>query len=249
MNNKGLNKISYELSVRDALELYYSVPKISTLVDIDILCLIDRHLVVNLEQFISEDHHLTDYAIKHPDECCIGVIRENEIKTRISKESVAVLDMMIDSAVFSEKSVPVPDNQSKEDKKREAGNLLNEKKRLRDEIAKLPGDFGGSLKKLMKNHSYTIEKLAEDTGLSESTIKLYRGKPMATYNKKNVIAMGIAMHLHPWYTEELLKKARLELSNVEPDPTLKLLYTYCYKAESLWECNEIIGEEIFKRTN
>ncbi len=185
MNYNENNIISYELSVQDALELYSSIPQVSKLVDMDILCLIDHHLVVNLEQFISEDRrHLTYYAIKHLDECCIGVIRENGETSRVSKESIAVLDMMIDSTVFSEKSAPAPDNQSEEEKKKEAINLLNEKKRLRDEIAKLPADFGGSLKSLMNNHSYTIEKLAEDTGLSESTIKSYRGKPMATYSKK-----------------------------------------------------------------
>lgn len=245
---EGKEEISYELSKQEAVEVYSIVPQIASLIDMDVLCLADNRLVVNLKEFISEKHHLTYYAKQHPDECCIGFIRE-KAGPRVSKQSVAVLDMMIDSAVFSEKSVPGPDNQSKEEKKSEAGKLLNEKKRLRDEISNLPGDFGGSLKKLMKNHGYTIEKLAEDTGLSESTIKSYRGKPMATYNKKNIVAMGIAMHLHPWYTEELLRKARLELSNVEPDPTLKLLYTYYYKAESLWECNEIIGEEIFKRAS
>lgn len=242
-------QIIYELSSKEAVELYDAVPQIAALVDIDILCLADSHLVVNMEQFVSDRHHLTDYARTHPDECCIGIIRESEDFSKISEESVAVLDMMIDAAAFSEKAIPQPDNQSREDKKREAGALLKEKKRLNNEIAKFPADLGGTLKILMKNHGYTIEKLAEDTGLSESTIKSYRGKPMATYSKKNIVAMGIAMHLHPWYTEELLRKARLELSNVEPDPTLKLLYTFCYKAESLWECNEIVGEEIFKRAS
>lgn len=241
-------EISYELSKEEALELYLTVPQIASLVDMDILCLADSHLAVNLEEFVLGKYHLTSYAREHYDECCIGFIRE-EAGPRLSERSVAVLDMMIDSAAFSEKSAPEPDNQSREDKKREARVLLKEKKRLNNEIAKFPADVGGTLKKLMKDHGYTIEKLAEDTGLSESTIKSYRGKPMATYNKKNIVAMGIAMHLHPWYTEELLKKARLELSNVEPDPTLKLLYTYYYKVESLWECNEIIGEEIFKRAS
>ena len=239
-------EISYVLSKQEAVELYSIVPQIAELVDMDVLCLADGCLAVNLEEFVCGKYHLTSYAKMHLDECCIGFIREKN-GPQVSDQSIAVLDMMIDSSMFSEKTGLSPNNQSKEEKKKEVEKLLNEKKRLRDEIAKLPGDFGETLKRLMKNHGYTIEKLAEDTGLSESTIKSYRGKPMATYNKKNIVAMSIAMHLHPWYTEELLRKARLELSNVEPDPTLKLLYTYCYKADSLWECNEIIGEEIFKR--
>ncbi len=248
MISEGNKEISYDLSKLEAVELYSIVPQIAKLIDMEVLCLADGRLVVNLEEFVSGEYHLTCYAKSNPDECCIGFVR-GETGPQVSEQSEAVLDMMIDSALFSEKSEQAPDNQSKEEKKKETEKLLKEKKRLSDEISKLPGDFGNSLKLLMNNHGYTIEKLAEDTGLSESTIKAYRGKPMATYSKKNIVAMGIAMHLHPWYTEELLRKARLELSNVEPDPTLKMLYTYYYKAESLWECNEIVGEEFFKRVS
>ena len=247
MQRKDEGQISYQLSVKEAFELYDAVPQIAKLIDMNVLCLADNHLTVNMNQFVIDRYHLTEYARIHPDECCVGVIRESGVSSKISESSVAVLDMMIDAALFSEKAEPPKDNQSQADKKKESGLLLKEKKRLNAESANWPADLGGTLKKIMKDRHYTVEKLAEDTGLSEGTIKAYRGKPKADYSKKNIVAMAIAMHLHPWYTEELLRKANLVMTNVEPDPTYRLLYTFYYKAESLWECNDIVGEEIFKR--
>ena len=248
MGYRESEKISYELSKQEALELYSSLPVVGKLVDIDVLCLADYHLVVNLEQFVSPKRRLTAYAKMHPDECCIGVIRRSDSKALVSEKSRAVLDMMIDASSFMENAELKPDNQSKEEKNEESAKLIAEKKRLAEEISKLPPDLGGSIKKLMKDRNYTIEKLSEDSGLSEGTIKTYRGKPLSDYKKKNIVAISIAMHLHPWITEELLRKARLEMSSVEPDLSYCLLYTYYYKA-TLWECNDIIGKELFKRAS
>ena len=67
-------KVIYELNEDEVLELYYSEPRLAALMNLDVICLIDRHLVVNLRQFITpKTRHLTAYAKKNLPACCVGI--------------------------------------------------------------------------------------------------------------------------------------------------------------------------------
>lgn len=46
-------EIRYELSDNEVLELYYTEPRLAALIEMDVIKLIDHHLVVNLKEFIT----------------------------------------------------------------------------------------------------------------------------------------------------------------------------------------------------
>lgn len=43
------SKIKYELNESEVLDLYYSEPRLAALMDLDVIRLVDRHLVVSQE--------------------------------------------------------------------------------------------------------------------------------------------------------------------------------------------------------
>ena len=64
--------IKYELTDDEFLQLYYSEPRLAMLMDMDVIRLIDRHLVVNLKAFITpKTQHLTAAAKRNLPACCI----------------------------------------------------------------------------------------------------------------------------------------------------------------------------------
>ena len=51
--NLDYGPVKYELNENEVLELYYAEPRLAALMEMDIIRLIDRHLVVNLREFIT----------------------------------------------------------------------------------------------------------------------------------------------------------------------------------------------------
>lgn len=76
-------KVIYEFNEAEVLNLYYLEPRLATLLNLDIICLIDCHLVVNLRQFITPKmRHLTTFAKKNLSACCMGIQYTYEKKDR-----------------------------------------------------------------------------------------------------------------------------------------------------------------------
>ena len=79
-------------------------------------------------------------------------------------------------------------------------------------IQEMPSDFPGALAYVMKLSHVTIEKLAEYSHVSETTIKRYRNKKSEShYSLEIVIALCIGMHLPPWLSIELLERIGIAL--------------------------------------
>ena len=63
-------EIRYELADSEVLELYYTEPRLAALIEMDVIRLIDRHLVVNLKEFITpKTHHLSAHAKRNKPAC------------------------------------------------------------------------------------------------------------------------------------------------------------------------------------
>ena len=61
--NPDYGPVKYELNENEVLDLYYAEPRLAALMEMDIIRLIDRHLVVNLREFITpKTQHLTQTA-------------------------------------------------------------------------------------------------------------------------------------------------------------------------------------------
>ncbi|MCR4657760.1 MAG: hypothetical protein K5770_16260 [Lachnospiraceae bacterium] len=72
--NPDSGPVKYELKESEVLELYYAESRLAALMEMDIIRLIDRHLVVNLNEFITpRARHLTAKAKRNLSSCCVGI--------------------------------------------------------------------------------------------------------------------------------------------------------------------------------
>ena len=240
------SSVKYEITEDEFLQLYYSDLRLAVLMDMDVIRLIDNHLVVNLRQFITpKTRHLTTFARKNLSACCIGVqttVEDHLLKQKQKKPTiVCTLDIVLNSSDFLENGIPEEGNQSAEEQKRESIKIGDEMNRIYGIINSLPSSFSGSLKALMKMKGFTEELLEEASGISLSTIKQYRQNEGKTKTLKTVSALCIGMGLHPWITECLVAKAGIIPKASDPDGAYRFLYTHHYK-DGIKECNIFLHE-------
>lgn len=238
---KGKNRllIKYRLSDREIIDVYYKEPRLAILLDLDVVKIIDNHLVVNLPKFITpKTKHLTKLAKRNLSWCCIGVQYEEEYTCdSVANTNIYCnLDILLQSSSFLERGNSEKGIQSYEEQKEESSKIFNEIERLNKIINEMPGSFSGSLKYIMEKKGYTEELLSEVSWISLSTIKQYRQKEEKEKTLKTVTALCIGLHLHPWITEELIRKAGIFPKATKQDGAYKFLYTTHYK-ESIEDCN------------
>lgn len=168
------SKIKYKLNESEVLDLYYSEPRLAALMDLDVIRLVDKHLVVNLKDFITpKTNHLTANAKRHLPACCVGVQYIGEEVEKSQQGSIScTLDILIQSAGFLESSAPVACEQSEAEQNKESSLINREIDRLNKIINELPGSFSGSLKSHMERKGYTEELLAQESWVSLKHYKL-----------------------------------------------------------------------------
>lgn len=239
MKNNSTNQsdatgeIKYRLSEQEALDLYYSEPRLAALIDLDVIRLVDHCLVVNLKAFVTaKTNHLTAVAKRNMASCCVGV---KYLPGRFSSTQ-STLDFLINSSAFLEAGKVPDDKQSPEDQANESGRIDNEIVRINRILNKLPGAFSESLKYHMERKGYTEELLASESWVSLSTIKQYRLNEGKRKTLKTVTQLCIGMHLHPWFTEDLIDKSGIRITHTDLDGAYRYLYTYFYKG-SITDCN------------
>ena len=232
-------EIRYELSDSEVLELYYTEPRLAALIEMDVIKLIDRHLVVNLKEFITpKTHHLSAHARRNKPACCVGIqyVSEGQHAGHGENAITCTLDIILQAAGFLEKGEVDTGTQSDAEQKKEASKIDAEIARLNGILSTLPGGFSESLKCHMKRKGYTEELLAQESWVSVSTIKQYRQKEEKEKTLKTVTALCIGMHLHPWLTEDLLRKAGIVPKATKLDGAYRFLYTAHYK-DKIEDCN------------
>ncbi len=234
----GRDKIKYRLNESEVLNLYYSEPRLAALMNLDVIRLIDCHLVVNLKDFITpKTNHLTAHAKRHIPDCCVGIQYTcNDAKQPHDRIINSTLDILIQSADFLESGAPDNGVQSAAEQNKESSLISREIDRLNKIIMDLPGSFSGSLKSHMERKGYTEELLADESWISLSTIKQYRQKEEKEKTLKTVTALCIGLHLHPWLTEDLLRKAGIVPKATQQDGAYRYLYTVLYKG-TIEDCN------------
>ncbi len=234
-------EIKYELSEDEVLELYYSEPRLAALLNLDVICLIDGHLVVNLPQFITpKTHHLSAFAKRNLPACCVGIQSIYEDRDGDNQKRLgSTLDLLIEASSFVESSAAVDGKQTDVEISKESDRIGNEIDRINGILNELPGSFSGSLKKHMERKGYTEELLSETSWTSLSTIKQYRQKEDKRKTLKTVTALCIGLHLHPWLTEDLIRKAGLTVTATKLDGAYRYIYTFLYR-DQIQDCNKYL---------
>lgn len=243
--SKCLNKVIYKLTEDEVLEVYYSEPRLAALMNLGAICLVDQHLVVNLKDFVTpKTRQLTKKAKRNLSVCCVGIRYDSEKKIGSNSERKisCTLDMLIQAAGFMENAAIADGGQSDKEISKESDKINLEIDRINGILNNLPGSFSGSLKKHMERKGYTEELLAETSWISLSTIKQYRQKEDKRKTLKTVTALCIGLHLHPWLTEDMIRKAGITVTATKLDGAYRYLYTFLYR-DSIEDCNKYLKSQ------
>ena len=200
---------------------------------------------------------LTDYALENIDECCLKFTRLYEINHSSGDYySQCYLCQNINASAFSEsKKVDTEDRQDKEEKAKELEKLRKEGEKVMSIYRNLPNSFAGTLDMHMKRlkaynaHTENYGKmtnveLSSRTGLSEDYIGQLR-KDGKGVRYETVCAICIALHLHPIFSEDLMRKAHTDYPDDDEGFFGRYLIQHQY-TNSLEECNKLLAEQGYR---
>ena len=145
---------------------------------------------------------LTAWANAHVDECCLrfcDIYEQDEITGyrlgRLNSDEEYNRHYMTFPGCVEE-------TQLTEQRKEEFGAYIRSLRAL---------DFSEMLVKLMTDANVTIEKMVEETGISDSTIKRLRKSQRESYSIDQIIGIIVCLHLPPMISYQLLDRAGIHL--------------------------------------
>ena len=104
-------------------------------------------------------------------------------------------------------------------------------RKMNEVLDNLPRSFPKALCYVMKLAHMTIERLAEVSQVSDSTISRYRRTgQVESYSEDKIVAMCVAMRLPPWLSRELIKAAGVGLSETPRQRTCMMILNCMYTA-------------------
>jgi DNA-binding Xre family transcriptional regulator len=104
-------------------------------------------------------------------------------------------------------------------------------------LRSLPSTFSESLVQHMSRKKYTVETLAERSLASAKTIQRMRNDESYTPKIGTIVAVCIALQLHPILSGDLIKKSGLSFKCIEKHIAYQFLLSTHFQ-NSIYECNK-----------
>ena len=180
-----------------------------------LVCINDPLYVINdSDELNYYGYILTDYATEHVDECCLKFKKQYNFDDSADDfYSLCYLCKHVDASTYTEsKTIVYEDNQDVLEQEKELKAIDDAGEEIMNILGNLPSSPQGTLdahiKRLKKEDGtkLTNEELQFRTGISERTIREYR-KLGSTMDRYYVYALCIGLHLHPLFSDDLIRKA------------------------------------------
>lgn len=189
---------------------------------------VDNCFVIRDSKFIYRDDagnlHLTHHAKAHMAECCLAFaarrinrgMQNGMLRYHVADETF-INGSAIDAEAFSKQTQAVMGI-----------------------MEKLPSSFADTLCAHMKRKKVTVEQLAERCMQDVRTISRYRNSPYPGISLSGVVALCIALKLHPILAEDLIHKAGYVLI-ASPEHGAYRMLILTMTNSSISECNEFLA--------
>lgn len=232
------NGQTYTIDHIDALREYLSNETFRAMLDSGDYVYAEGHFCRNEPRYIKVDgtgnRALSSYAREHMAECCLtfeviygkkgsrqgGVLQ----KGHIGKREVRYVGRGGESPVTEE------------------GETF--RRQIADEYrmaTMLQVSFNDMLVRLMSMKKVTIARLAEDTGLSDETIKNMRNDPNRHFSIESIVAICIALHLSPDISWQLIESSPAKFMSSEEMIAYRYVLHHCYQ-QKVGEVNRFLVE-------
>lgn len=210
---------------------------------------VDSHVCLNRPKYIERDSNgvpaLTEYARLHMDECCLAftlkVKHTNKYGEQFYKECVLYRD--VNSGLHFEAQFSTENNANV---MTQADVVTETYKEVTDLKNTLTNVFSDSLVKIMEWAEITVEELAEQSRLSTKTIQRLRTNNNYNIGIRSVVAICIAMHLHPILSQHLLDAAGITFRYVVEEQMMFHFFITGFYTHSIDECNAMLQAKGFK---
>lgn len=234
---------TFIINAHDALMAYGLSGDLRKMLDSGRYLYVDSMYCINDPKYVQTNElgkpELTEYAIKHADECClvfdVEVMRNPSYGAKKYTECVLYRDAAHGSLTelqFKKNA----QNQSVEERAQELAAVEETAALLRS----LPTTFSETLVVLMKHQGITVEDLAEAACLSPKTIQRLRNEENRRKSIPMVVSLCIGLSINPILSHDLIGKAGLRLTNSDEDVAYQFLLNSCCQ-KSIYECNEILN--------
>ena len=207
-------KQTFSVNHADAALLVFTNKNLKTLVEQGVYTYAESHFVINSPKYIRHTNSgpmLTDYAIKHMDECCL-VFDLVISGTDNGWHATFYLNRSDHSPISFE--VKYNDGlQNSQDVAKKNEVLSNDIRENCSLFTKLSGDFADSMEKVMKWRGFNQKQIAEKSNVSTKTIS--RALSGEHVDLNTVILMCLALQVPYIISAKLLENAgyTLTLSN------------------------------------
>lgn len=199
---------TFAISEAEALQEYFSNTEFRTVVNSGLYLYVPESgcFCLNSRKFLYFDHeghpHLRRYAREHMAQCCLvfraeyGNVFRRFINGALQKGSTVGRGRRNIRYVNEKGGSPAA----------EAGLLLRKQIEAQmQEAARYQKSFNDMTVELMQSRKVTVGMLADDTGLSEDTIKNFRNRSNIIFPIQEIVAVCIALHLPPAISMEYIR--------------------------------------------
>ena len=194
---------------------------------------VDGHVCLNNDKYLVRKDGITklsEYALNNIDECCLKFeyILNSNIKKPGYEELILCRVSNCLTPTVKYKSPYTGQVESKIDTKVWKRDL----KELKEYKDSLTGSFNDTLKKVIKDYANTQEKAALYSGISISTIERLVSDKNGGTTRKTLLRICVGLKLHPIISEELFKKANIDLTaNTQENFFIKQIINYMYEED------------------
>lgn len=232
---------TYTISYQDLFKAYCFDRDFKGIIDSGRFLFIEGHVVLNSDRYVSrnenEDASLTEYALRHMDECAIIFTKG------YSYESV--YQGIRFYSQFMRNAAPKADQIEYSFKLNDHNkNLLDQiqnAKRRSEAMRRYPGSFADTLVALQKERKLSNKKLADQSLVGEKTIQRLRNDEEYSPSLQTVLGLCVGLKLPLPEAEMFLEKADCQ------KPNTKKYEGYVYQCvlascaeNSIYEINEML---------
>jgi len=180
-----------------------------------VVCINDPCYIYNTDDpAYPQGYALTDYALEHVDECCLKFTRHYTVVNSAGDYyNQCYLSKDVNAAEFTEtRTIEYEGSQNVLEQEKQLSKIDDQIDKIMDVLPNLPTSFWGTLDAHMKRvkkkggKKITNLELQYRTGISERYIRQLRQGP-ENVSPEYVYGICIGLHLHPLYSDDMVKKA------------------------------------------
>lgn len=207
--SESVPRSDFFISRIDFIRMYMRNEEFRKRVDLCKMIYVDGHLCVNDPKYIRCDDkgaHMTPEALARVDRCCLR-FRKDYVPAAVYRYRHGE---MYSDEKYNDKYYFYPPERYDDTHPRPT--LAEQQLRNKAYLEHLPATVGECLTQLMhENHIPGVEDLAVRSALSHNTVARYLDSKYREYTAKSLTLLIIAMHVPPWLSLEIFKKAGFDL--------------------------------------